>query len=88
MRAGLTPTPLPPKIEVILTSLDNPRGVVIGSSGEFFVAEAGTGYDAVDPTRNTMIFQGIPADDDTEPQVTGAVALDNTTVLVHLCDVR
>jgi DNA-binding beta-propeller fold protein YncE len=55
-RVRLTPTPLPPKIEVILTGLDNPRGVVVGPAGELFVAEAGTGYDAVDPTRLTGKF--------------------------------
>jgi DNA-binding beta-propeller fold protein YncE len=40
-------------VEVILTGLDNPRGVVIGPTGEFFVAEAGTGYAAVDPVQMT-----------------------------------
>lgn len=42
-----------PAVEVILTGLENPRGVAIGPAGELFVAEAGTGYDAVDPTLHT-----------------------------------
>ena len=46
--AGTTPT-----IKVILTGLDNPRGVGVGPAGSLFVAEAGTGYDAVDPTKMT-----------------------------------
>lgn len=52
-RVRLTPTPGPPTIEVVFTGLENPRGVIIGPAGEFFVAEAGTGYDAVDPTKMT-----------------------------------
>ncbi|MFQ5611989.1 MAG: SMP-30/gluconolactonase/LRE family protein [Anaerolineae bacterium] len=57
---GLSPstgTPPPaaktPTLEVILTGLDNPRGLVFGPAGEFFVAEAGTGYASVDPTKMT-----------------------------------
>jgi hypothetical protein len=42
-----------PTVEVILTGLENPRGVVMGPTGNLFVAEAGTGYAAVDPTRMT-----------------------------------
>jgi sugar lactone lactonase YvrE len=49
----LTPTPDPPTIEIVLNGLDNPRGVAFGPAGEFFVAEAGTGYAAVDPTKMT-----------------------------------
>ncbi len=52
-RARLTSTPGPPEIEVVFTGLDNPRGVVIGPNGEIFVTEAGTGYDSVDPVKNT-----------------------------------
>lgn len=40
-------------MEVILSGLENPRGVAVGPAGELFVAEAGTGYDAVDPTEMT-----------------------------------
>ena len=47
---GLTSAPA---VEVILAGLDNPRGVAVGPAGELFVAEAGTGYDAVDPTQMT-----------------------------------
>jgi len=43
-------------VEVILTNLENPRGVAIGSVGELFIAEAGTGYDAVDPKLLTGKF--------------------------------
>ena len=52
-RDRLTPISSPPTIEVVLTGLDNPRGVVVGPAGELFVAEAGTGYAAVDPTQMT-----------------------------------
>ncbi len=52
-RVRLPPTPGPPTVEVVLSGLDNPRGVVIGPTGEMFVAEAGTGYAAVDPTQMT-----------------------------------
>ena len=51
-----SPTNLPktePTIEVILTGLENPRGIAVGPAGELFVTEAGTGFDAVDPTENT-----------------------------------
>ena len=46
-------TAKPLAIEVILTGLDNPRGIAVGPAGELYVAEAGTGYDAVDPTQLT-----------------------------------
>ncbi len=52
-RVRLTPTPGPPEIEVVFTGLDNPRGIAFGSNGEIFVTEAGTGYNAVDPTKMT-----------------------------------
>ncbi len=52
-RVRLTPTPAPPRVELFLSGLDNPRGVVFGPHGEVFVAEAGTGYDAVDPAKMT-----------------------------------
>jgi DNA-binding beta-propeller fold protein YncE len=42
-----------PDVGVILSGLDNPRGVVVGPAGALFVAEAGTGYAAVDPTQMT-----------------------------------
>ncbi|MFQ5596096.1 MAG: ScyD/ScyE family protein [Anaerolineae bacterium] len=41
------------RVEVILSELENPRGVAVGPAGEMFVAEAGTGYAAVDPSRMT-----------------------------------
>jgi DNA-binding beta-propeller fold protein YncE len=37
----------------VLTGLENPRGVAVSPTGELFVAEAGTGYAAVDPTQMT-----------------------------------
>ena len=40
-------------VEVVLTDLDNPRGVAVGPAGELLVAEAGTGYAAVDPVQMT-----------------------------------
>jgi glucose/arabinose dehydrogenase len=42
-----------PTMELVLTNLDNPRGIVVGTDGSLLVAEAGTGYDAVDPTEMT-----------------------------------
>lgn len=45
-----------PHIEIILTGLDNPRGIAVGPAGELFVTEAGTGFDAVDPTKLTGKF--------------------------------
>ncbi|MFQ5435875.1 MAG: SMP-30/gluconolactonase/LRE family protein [Anaerolineae bacterium] len=42
-----------PTVEVVLANLDNPRGVVVRADGALVVAEAGTGYDAVDPTEMT-----------------------------------
>ena len=38
-----------PVIETVLTGLANPRGVVVQADGSLLVAEAGSGYDAVDP---------------------------------------
>ncbi len=37
------------QIEIILTGLENPRGVAIGPNGELFVAQAGTGRYSSDP---------------------------------------
>jgi sugar lactone lactonase YvrE len=49
--AQIAPAPPPkPTIEVILTGLENPRGIAVGAGGELFVAEAGTGHARVDPT--------------------------------------
>ncbi len=42
-----------PTVEVVLSGLENPRGVAVGPAGNLYVAEAGTGYDAVDPTLMT-----------------------------------
>lgn len=46
-----SPTPSDPIIETVLTGLANPRGVVALADGSLLVAEAGSGYDAVDPTK-------------------------------------
>ena len=40
-----------PIIETVLTGLTNPRGVVVLPDGSLMVAEAGSGYDAVDPQK-------------------------------------
>jgi len=45
-----------PTIEVILSGLDNPRGIAVSPTGEMFLAEAGTGYAAIDPTQLTGKF--------------------------------
>jgi len=42
---------LTPIVEVILTNLENPRGIVVFENGDLLVAEAGTGLRSVDPTR-------------------------------------
>ena len=42
-----------PKVDIILTGLDNPRGVAVGPAGDLLVAEAGTGRATVDPTMLT-----------------------------------
>ena len=39
-----------PIVEVILTNLENPRGIVVFENGDLLVAEAGTGLRSVDPT--------------------------------------
>jgi len=39
-----------PTVELILTNLENPRGVVVFKSGDLLVAEAGTGLRSVNPT--------------------------------------
>lgn len=56
-----------PQVEVIITGLDNPRGVAVGPSGELFVTEAGTGRATVDPTLLTgrlTLFQDTNGDGD------------------------
>jgi len=41
---------LTPTVEVILTNLENPRGIVVFENGDLLVTEAGTGLRSVDPT--------------------------------------
>ena len=41
---------LTPIVEVILTNLENPRGILVFENGDLLVAEAGTGLRSVDPT--------------------------------------
>ena len=41
---------LAPTVEVILTNLENPRGIVVYENGDLLVTEAGTGLRSVDPT--------------------------------------
>ena len=45
--------PNPVAVEVVLTDLRNPRGVVLDSEGGLMVAEAGLGDDAADVTQRT-----------------------------------
>ncbi|VAW31529.1 hypothetical protein MNBD_CHLOROFLEXI01-4305 [hydrothermal vent metagenome] len=40
-----------PIVETILTGLENPRGVAVSTTGEIYVAEAGTGLHLLDPTK-------------------------------------
>ena len=42
-----------PTVKVILTNLENPRGIVVFETGDLLVAEAGTGLRSVDPTQWT-----------------------------------
>ena len=53
-----------PKVEVMLTGLDNPRGVAVGPAGELFVAEAGTGHARVDPTGRLTRYEDLNGDGD------------------------
>lgn len=53
LRSESAAPPGSPEIRLVLSGLDNPRGVVIVSDTEIYVAEAGTGFDAVDQTENT-----------------------------------
>lgn len=47
------PSARQPRLQLVLDGLQNPRGVAVGPAGELYVAEAGTGYDAVDPQQLT-----------------------------------
>ena len=58
-------------MEVILTDLENPRGVVVFESGDLLVAEAGTGFFSVDPTLWTgqlTLFSDLNGDGDFNDQ--------------------
>lgn len=44
-------TEIRPVVEIILTGLENPRGVAVSMTGELYVAEAGTGLHLLDPTK-------------------------------------
>ena len=55
------------EVTLLVSGLDNPRGIVVRSPTEMFVVEAGTGYDAVDQTLNTgklTQFTDLNADGD------------------------
>lgn len=61
--------PQGPVIETVLTGLSNPRGVAVLPDGSIMVAEAGTGYNAVDPeewTGRLSHFQDANQDGDFE----------------------
>jgi len=45
------PQPNEPVLKVILSGLDNPRGVALSITGEMYVVEAGTGLQLLDPTK-------------------------------------
>ena len=56
-----------PTVEVILTNLENPRGIVVLESGDLLVAQAGTGLRSVDPTLWTgklTLFSDLNGDGD------------------------
>ena len=56
-----------PTVEIILTNLENPRGIVVLEGGDLLVAEAGTGLRSVDPTRWTgklTLFSDLNGDGD------------------------
>ena len=40
-----------PVLEIVLTGLQNPRGVAVSITGEMYVVEAGTGLHLLDPTK-------------------------------------
>ena len=40
-----------PIVEIVLTGLENPRGVAVSITGEMYVVEAGTGLHLLDPTK-------------------------------------
>ncbi len=40
-----------PLLEIVLTGLENPRGVALSITGEMYVVEAGTGLHLLDPTK-------------------------------------
>lgn len=44
-------TEISPVVEIILTGLENPRGVAVSLTGELYVAEAGTGLYLLDPRK-------------------------------------
>ena len=44
-------TEISPVIEIVLTGLENPRGVAVSISGELYVVEAGTGLYLLDPLK-------------------------------------
>jgi hypothetical protein len=45
------PKRITPTVEIILSDLDNPRGIVIAPSGSIYVVEAGTGRYALGPSQ-------------------------------------
>ena len=68
--------PQGPVIQTVLTGLSNPRGVAVLPDGSLMLAEAGTGYNAVDPeewTGRLSHFQDANQDGDFEDD-------DETTV--------
>lgn len=63
--------PQGPIVETVLTGLSNPRGVAVLPDGSLMVAEAGSGYNAVDPqewTGRLSHFQDTNRDGDFEDE--------------------
>lgn len=60
-----------PLVEVVLTGLENPRGVAVAITGELYVVEAGTGLHLLDPTKwdgKLTKFTDINGDGDFEDE--------------------
>lgn len=64
-------TEISPVVEIILTGLENPRGVAVSKTGELYVVEAGTGLHSLDPTKwdgKLTKFTDINGDGDFEDE--------------------
>ena len=57
--SGTSDAPKVVTVEVILTGLQNPRGVALDAEGGLLVAEAGSGNDPVDSRQGSLVFNRI-----------------------------